>query len=51
LQLLVAVTRHWALTQGEQIQGTQALLMIADGDRIGTINALSRSGSETGIWD
>jgi ketosteroid isomerase-like protein len=47
----VVVTRHWASIDGEQIHGTQALLVTADGGRIRTINALSRPGPPSGIWD
>ena len=31
---LVVVTRHWASVQGEQVHGTQALLVTVDGGRI-----------------
>jgi hypothetical protein len=48
---LVVVARHWASIEGRQVHGTQALLVTADGDRIRTINALSRAGPASGIWD
>ena len=48
---LVVITRHWASIGGEQVHGTQALLIIADGGRIGGITALSRPGPPSGIWD
>jgi ketosteroid isomerase-like protein len=48
---VVVVTRHWASIRGQQVHGTQALLITADGGRIRTITALSRAGSATGIWD
>ena len=48
---VVVVTRHWASIGGRQILGTQALLITAHGGRIRRINALSRPGSATGIWD
>jgi hypothetical protein len=48
---LVVVTRHWASIHGEQIHGIQALIVTADGTRVRTITALSRSGPPSGIWD
>jgi ketosteroid isomerase-like protein len=48
---LVVVTRHWASIDGKPVHGTQALLVTVDNGRIGTIEALSRPGSASGIWD
>jgi ketosteroid isomerase-like protein len=48
---VVVLTRHWASIAGEQFHATQALLVTADGGRIRTINALSRPGPASGIWD
>ena len=48
---LVVITRHWASIDGEQIHGTQALLITADNGRIRRVNTLSRPGPPSGIWD
>ena len=48
---LVVITRHWASIDGEQIHGTQALLITADNGRICRVNTLSRPGPPSGIWD
>jgi ketosteroid isomerase-like protein len=48
---IVVITRHWASVDGQQVHGTQALLVHVDGDRIGRITALSRPGAPSGIWD
>jgi ketosteroid isomerase-like protein len=48
---LVVVTRHWASVQGEQVHGTQALLVAVDGGRIRALRAFSRPGPASGIWD
>lgn len=48
---LVVVTRHWASIDGDQIHGTQVLLVATDGGRIGTVTALWRPGPASGIWD
>jgi ketosteroid isomerase-like protein len=47
----VVITRHWASIDGEQIHGTQALLITEDGSRIAKIVTLSRPGPPSGIWD
>jgi hypothetical protein len=47
----VVITRHWASVGGKPIHGTQALLLTANRDHICTIDALSRSGPPSGIWD
>jgi ketosteroid isomerase-like protein len=48
---IVVITRHWASIDGEQVHGTQALLLTADRGRIGRIIALSQPGPRSGIWD
>jgi ketosteroid isomerase-like protein len=48
---LVVVTRHWASIHGEQVHGTQALLVTVAGGRIRAISAFSRPGPASGIWD
>jgi ketosteroid isomerase-like protein len=48
---LVVVTRHWALIEGQQIHGTQALHVTADRGRIRTIDVLSPTARRSGIWD
>jgi ketosteroid isomerase-like protein len=48
---LVVVARHWASIEGDQVYGTQALVVTVDGGRIGAMSALSRPGPASGIWD
>ena len=48
---VVVVTRHWASIDGRPTLGTQALIVTVDGGRIDAINALSRPGPRTGLWD
>jgi ketosteroid isomerase-like protein len=48
---LVVVTRHWATLDGQPVHGTQALLLTTKGDQICAIDAFSRSGPPSGIWD
>jgi ketosteroid isomerase-like protein len=48
---LVVVTRHWAVTNGEQVRGTQALIVTVAGGRIAALSTLSGPGSASGIWD
>jgi ketosteroid isomerase-like protein len=48
---LVVVTRHWATLDGQPVHGTQALLLTTKGDQICGIDAFSRSGPPSGIWD
>lgn len=48
---LIAITRHWAMIHGEQVYGTQALLITVEGGRIDAIGVFSGPGPPTGIWD
>jgi len=48
---LIAITRHWAMIDGEQVYGTQALLITIAGGRIGAIGVFAPPGPPTGIWD
>jgi hypothetical protein len=48
---LVVVTRHWANVDGRPLRGTQALVLVTDGERISEMSALSRPGISSGIWD
>jgi ketosteroid isomerase-like protein len=48
---LVVVTRHWASVDGKPVHATQAFLVTVDAGRVGAVDALSRPGSATGIWD
>jgi hypothetical protein len=47
----VVITRHWASIDGHPVQGTQALLVTSDRGRVHTIDALSRPGATSGVWD
>jgi ketosteroid isomerase-like protein len=49
--LVVVLVRNWAAVNGSQVHGTQALVVTVLGQRISAIDALSRPGSTSGIWD
>ena len=48
---LVAVTRHWAMLEGDAVRAIQALVLTTEGDRFSAVDVLSGSGPRSGIWD